>query len=170
VGEGRRHAGITLRDAHQAFIATIFNRLAGLGFDDLRPAHGQVFQHLKEDGTRLTALARSAGVTAQSMGALVDDLERRGYVERTADPDDRRAWTIRPTARGRAEVHAAREVIADLEAECASIIGDKRYDTLIANLEELNRYLRRLHGATVPRSGSAATDKRESRTRAKLQA
>ena len=67
VGLGRRHAGIMLRLAYEAFTAALFKRLAEQGFDDLRPAHAQVFQHLKQDGVRLTQLARAAGVTPQSM-------------------------------------------------------------------------------------------------------
>jgi DNA-binding MarR family transcriptional regulator len=37
-----------------------------------------------EDGLRLTDLAARAGITAQSMGELVDDLEVKGYVANLA--------------------------------------------------------------------------------------
>ena len=138
VGSGRRHLGIKLRRAYETFIGEVFDRLAELGFDDLRPAHAQVFQHLREEGIRLTELAGSAGIAPQSMGALVDDLERLGYVERARDPDDRRAVLIRPTERGRAEVAAARTVIAALELKWARTIGEERLATLMETLDELN--------------------------------
>ena len=139
VGYGRRHLGITLRQAYETFIGAVFDRLAEQGFDDMRPAHAQVFQNLKEEGVRLTDLARAAGIAAQSMGALVDDLERLGYVERVRDPEDRRAALIRPTDRGRAEVRAARKVIAALERQWARRVGDERFATLVETLDELNR-------------------------------
>jgi DNA-binding MarR family transcriptional regulator len=142
VGYGRRHAGITLRLAYEAFIAAVFRRLAGLGFEDLRPAHAQVFQHLKEEGVRLTDLAREAAVTPQSMGALVDDLERLGYLRREPDDKDRRAALIKPTNRGRAEVAAAREVIAELEHACGQTIGQRRFASLLNDLDVLNELLR----------------------------
>lgn len=141
VGSGRRHAGITLRLAYEAFTAEIFRRLAVQGFDDLRPAHAPVFQHITEEGIRLTELALRTGMTPQSMGYLVDDLERLGYVERARDPQDRRASLIRPTARGRAEVNAAREVIAELERTCARKIGKNRYNALIEDLATLTDHL-----------------------------
>ena len=143
VGLGRQHAGIKLRRAYEAFTAAVFERLAAQGFDDLRPAHAQVFQHLEEDGIRLTHLARAASVTPQSMASLVDDLERLGYVHRTRDPGDRRAALIRPTDRGRAEVRAAREVIAKLEREWATKVGDKRFAALLEDLTALQVVLGR---------------------------
>ncbi len=142
VGLGRRHAGITLRLAYDAFNATLFERLAEQGFDDLRPAHAQVFQHLNEDGVRLTQLARAAGVTPQSMASLVDDLEHLGYIHRAPDPRDRRAALIRPTERGRAEVRAAREVIADLERAWANKVGKKRFAALLQDITALHVALR----------------------------
>lgn len=138
VGLGRRHAGITLRLAYEAFTAAVFKRLAQQGFDDLRPAHAQVFQHLNPDGVRLTHLARAAGVTPQSMASLVDDLERLGYIHRTRDPHDRRAALIHPTDRGRAEVRAARDVIAELERRWAAKIGERRFAALLEDIAALH--------------------------------
>ena len=138
VGYGRRHLGIKLRQAYETFIGEVFDRLAEQGFDDMRPAHAQVFQNLKEEGVRLTELARTAGMAPQSMGALVDDLERLGYVERVPDPHDRRAALIRPTERGRAEVRAARKVIAAVERQWARRVGEERLAALMETLDELN--------------------------------
>jgi DNA-binding MarR family transcriptional regulator len=132
-----------MRLAYEAFMAEIFRRLAGLGFDDLRPAHAPVFQHITEEGVRLTDLAGRARMTPQSMGYLVDDLERLGYVARTRDPRDRRASLIRPTDRGRAEVKAAREVISELERACARKVGRDRYGALVEDLITLTEHLRR---------------------------
>ncbi|WP_107660212.1 MarR family winged helix-turn-helix transcriptional regulator, partial [Nocardia suismassiliense] len=58
--------------------------------DQLRPAHYAVFRHLDPAGSRITALAESAGMTQQAMGELVTHLERCGLVERQGDPADRR--------------------------------------------------------------------------------
>ena len=48
------------------------------------PAQARVFQRIASTGSRLTELAAQAGITKQSAGFLVDQLERSGYVERTA--------------------------------------------------------------------------------------
>lgn len=132
-----------MRLAYEQFMAEVFRRLVDRGFDDLRPAHAPVFQHITEEGQRLTDLAERAGMTPQSMGYLVDDLERLGYVERTSHPRDRRASLIRPTDRGRAEVNAAREVIAAVERTCAREVGKDRFGALIEDLTTVTEHLRR---------------------------
>ena len=43
----------------------------------------------RREGSRLTDLAAQAQVTKQTAGELVDQLERRGYVERVPDPSRR---------------------------------------------------------------------------------
>jgi DNA-binding MarR family transcriptional regulator len=110
-------------------------------FDDIQPAHSAVFQPLWEhpDGARLTTLARMSRVTKQSMSALVDHLERRGYVERVPDPEDARASLVCLTARGRSFVRAIRTFAQEMEANWAARIGDKRLAELRSSLEMLRQ-------------------------------
>jgi DNA-binding MarR family transcriptional regulator len=75
------------------------------------------------------------------MGALVDHLARRGYVERVADPDDARAARIRLTARGRTFGKAVRALVRAVEAEWAERIGARRVEELKAALELLRKSL-----------------------------
>jgi DNA-binding MarR family transcriptional regulator len=51
-------------------------------------ALGRVFQRISLAGTRLTDLAEQAQVTEHAAGALVDELERVGYVTRRPDPTE----------------------------------------------------------------------------------
>jgi DNA-binding MarR family transcriptional regulator len=136
-GEGRRHLGVLLRTAFHGFLDELFARLAAEGFDDLRPAYSPVFQHLELDGTRIGVLAERAQMTNQSMGYLVDALEKRGYVERRPDPADRRAALVVITDRGREEITAARRSIAQIEREWEQQIGSERMAALREALEVL---------------------------------
>ena len=111
--------------------------LSEAGFDDIRPAHTAVFQHIRAEGSRLSELAERAQLTKQSMGYLVDYLERRGYLERRPDPTDRRAALICLTERGWDEVRAALAIIAQLEEEWARRLGERRMAQLRALLTEL---------------------------------
>ena len=113
-GEGRLHLGVLLRSAWHGFLDELFARLAADGFDDLRPAYSPVFQHLERGGTRIGVLAQRAQMTNQSMGYLVDALEKRGYVKRRPDPADRRAALVVITDRGRAEIATARRLITEI--------------------------------------------------------
>src|SRR5262252_2106884 len=96
----RPNIGILLRDLGQNLVRRVTAGLAEAGFDDVRPAHTAVFQHIDAEGSRLTDLAERAQITKQSMGYLVDYLEERGYLERRPDPSDRRVALIFLTERG----------------------------------------------------------------------
>ena len=136
-GEGRRHVGVLLRTGWHGFLDELFARLAAEGFEDLRPAHSPVFQHLERGGTRIGVLAERAQMTSQSMGYLVDALETRGYVERRPDPADRRAALVVITDRGREQIAAARRQIAAIEREWEQRIGSERMASLRDGLEAL---------------------------------
>jgi DNA-binding MarR family transcriptional regulator len=129
-----------MRLAYNALSSRLFAGVVAGGFDDLRPAHGNVLEHLSERPSaalRLVDLAARAGMTAQSMGALVDELESRGYVERTPDPNDRRAKPIHLTERGRASAKAAERAMRDVEEHLVTILGKEDYHRLRAMLAHL---------------------------------
>src|SRR5437762_2707013 len=113
------NVGILVRDPYQEVVRRVSAGLVDAGFDDLRPAHTAVFQHIEADGSRLTALAERAQITKQSMGYLVDYLEQRGYVERRPDPSDRRVALICLTDRGWEGVREALKIIARIAREWA---------------------------------------------------
>jgi DNA-binding MarR family transcriptional regulator len=113
----------------------LFARLRELGFDDVRPRHGAVLAYLDEAGVRPGELARQSGRRKQTIGAILDDLERLGYVTRRPDPHDRRAALILPTARGLEFMCASDTIIAEIEAHHAARIGARMY-------AEVKRHLR----------------------------
>lgn len=112
-------------------------RCAELGYGDLSAAHEVVLQLLEPAGMRLTALAAKAGMAKQSMGYLVGELERAGYVERVADPGDARAKLIRRTDRGWAFNRIAAEVVAGIEEEWAVLVGEADFRQLKETLGRL---------------------------------
>jgi DNA-binding MarR family transcriptional regulator len=111
--------------------------LSEAGFEDIRPAHTAVFQHIEADGSRLTDLAERAQITKQSMGYLVDYLEQRGYLERRPDPTDRRVALICLTDRGWDQIRAALSIINAIERDWARRIGKRRMEQLRDVLSEL---------------------------------
>jgi DNA-binding MarR family transcriptional regulator len=110
--------------------------VAASGYDDLRPSHGNVMEQFAfNDGLRLTDLAAGAGMTAQSMSELVDDLERKGYVERRPDPSDRRAKRIYVTEKGQENIRVSIQAVANVEERLLAALGRERYDE-VRNLVE----------------------------------
>ncbi len=106
-----------LRRTGQLMADEITERLDATGYPSTPPPYHTVFENLDPEGTRLTVLAKRAGLTHQSMGELVQELERRGYVERVPDPSDGRARLVRLTDEGREVVRTALAVIVEIEAK-----------------------------------------------------
>ena len=138
---------ILLRLGYFLLSERIFQGIVDAGFTDLRPAHGNAMESLSlEDGLRLTDLAKRAGMTAQSMGELVDDLERKGYLERREDPADRRAKRIYLTPKGKATADAGRMATQAVEVKLQRLLGALPYDQL---RESLSRILQDME-STIP--------------------
>jgi DNA-binding MarR family transcriptional regulator len=137
----RPNLGVLLREPVQEVVRLVSAGLAAAGFDDLRPAHTAVFQHIEANGSRLTDLAERAQITKQSMGYLVDDLERLGYLARRPDPTDRRATLICLTERGWSQVETALATIAAIEEEWATRLGNDRMRQLREALVELRQII-----------------------------
>lgn len=99
-------------------------------------------EHLAfEDGLRLNDLATRAGITPQSMGQFVDELEDLGYVERRPDPDDRRAKRIHLTRRGKRSNQVEWKVVGEVETALENVLGKKRLGDLRKALTSISESL-----------------------------
>ena len=108
----------------------IFRAVHEAGFDDVTIAQSRLMMGIDTDGTRLSVLAERAQIAKQTATALVDKLERAGYVQRVADPSDGRARLVRMTPRAEYVLPIARAEEARIEAEWRAHLGDERMDQL----------------------------------------
>ncbi len=115
----------------------IYDGIRAAGFDDFTIAQGRLAMGIDPEGTRLTVLADRAHVAKQTATALVDNLERSGYVERVPDPLDGRARLVRITARGREVIPVARANEQAIEQEWTAYLGPRRMRQLREALELL---------------------------------
>ena len=104
------------RQTGKLMVDELIERLHAAGYSEATAAHHPLFESIDPEGTRLTVLAGRAGMTHQSMGELVAELERRGYLERRQDPSDGRARLVRLTPKGRRMVRRAVQAAAEIEA------------------------------------------------------
>jgi DNA-binding MarR family transcriptional regulator len=136
--EDARNTAYLLQAAHRAYVARVADAVRRAGHAEIRAVHGgNVFAHLRAEGSRLSELAARAGMADQSMSYLVDYLAERGYVERVPDPTDARAKLIRRTERGWEAERAGEAAIAKLEAAAARRLGTERLRALRGMLAEL---------------------------------
>ena len=104
---------------------------------ELTPSQARALLLVDRAGTRLTELARRAGVTKQAMMQMVDDLQEAGFVRRTPDPADARAKAVRLTSRGVRQRALARQAVQMVESRIRRELGPRRYAALRSALEDL---------------------------------
>ena len=88
-------------------------------------------------GTRQLTIAERAGVTKQSVGPIVRELETLGYVRTQPDPNDRRATLVSLTPAGRRAIDTAQPLIDQIEDNIRSQLGESAFDTLVGLLGKL---------------------------------
>jgi DNA-binding MarR family transcriptional regulator len=138
--------GMVAARLHRATQVDCIARLNKAGYTDLRMRHLALLEGLPREGARVTTLASQTGMSKQSMGELVDEIEANGYIERRNDPEDRRARLIVFTAKGQRAYEEAFTVLGEMEHDYAQTVGTSRYsetravlDQLANSLEETNR-------------------------------
>jgi DNA-binding MarR family transcriptional regulator len=121
---------------------SVLRHLRASGDPSLRLAHQQVFESIDAEGTRVTVLAERAGISHQAMGELVAELVELRYLERVADPDDRRSRLVRPTVQGRQSIERGREYLVTVRADWERALGDDlEVDKVLDALRALRRVL-----------------------------
>ncbi|MFF8969183.1 MarR family winged helix-turn-helix transcriptional regulator [Streptomyces sp. NPDC014995] len=105
-----------------------------------RPAYGFAFTRLAPDGATVTELATHLGVTKQAASQLVDELVRKGYVERRPHPGDARARLVVLTERGWECTRAAEEAAAEAVRAWAEVLGEGEVRALRDGLVRIAPY------------------------------
>ena len=130
--------------SHRAVEIRVMEALVAAGADDITLAQSRLMQRLDLRGMRLTDLAEQARVTKQTAGALIDQLERAGYVARTPDPSDARARLVTLTDKGLTLCRAAGKEVDNVEKEWREFLGERRFaqmrDSLVALREITDPY------------------------------
>ena len=113
------------------------NRLAGLG---LKLSEAFLLAHVHTRGPMTqTQLAEGLGIGRAATGALIDALERKELVERSAQAGDRRVWLVASTERA--------SPVVDEVAALDSALRDELWTGISrAERRQLSEILRRLQG------------------------
>jgi DNA-binding MarR family transcriptional regulator len=127
---GKPDIGILLLLADQEFVRELREHVAAQGFDDQGRSDGFVFRTLSAGPTTISGLAERLEITKQGAGQIVDDMERRGYIERSPDPSDARAKLLHLTEHGQAALSTARKFHQAYERRLRKQFGDEAIDTL----------------------------------------
>jgi DNA-binding MarR family transcriptional regulator len=134
--------GLLLRLVYQQYSQEIEAALREAGFDDVRPAAGNVFPFMPPEGITVSELADLARVRKQTMAQAVDQLERSGYVERRPNPRDRRSRLVFLTDRGASVTPVTHAAAARVEERWAKLTSPEQLEELRTSLLRLLTRLR----------------------------
>ncbi len=121
---------VLLRHARNTYGTAMRRALNDAGYDDI-PGNGlYVIGGLALDRADipLGQLIREMRLSKQAAGQLVDTLVTRGYIDRSADKDDRRKLTVTLTERGRAAAAAQRTAREKVDADLLAAVGKDDID------------------------------------------
>src|SRR5580658_1087868 len=112
-----------LRAARATYRLAIRDALIAADCSDM-PRNGSfVIGAIARNGSSLSRIIESLGVSKQAAGQLVDALVVRGYLDRAPDPADRRRLTVRLTARGEHAAAAGRAAVERVDAALTARVG-----------------------------------------------
>jgi DNA-binding MarR family transcriptional regulator len=138
--------------------AQLASRLERLGFPALRAGHVQLLTAIgtlaadhsgDAKGVRLSDLVSGVSLAKQTVGDLLDELERMRMVERFPDPDHGVIKRVRLGPKGKVWAAEVKRVSAATEARWATRLGSKKMRSLRALLEELAATVEGTHAHTA---------------------
>jgi DNA-binding MarR family transcriptional regulator len=110
-------------------------RLAAI---DLQPPLFRVLNVIDAaEGRSQQAIGEAIQAPASRMVAIVDELERRGLVERRPHPGDRRVHALYLTSEGRELLSRGREIAAEHERELTHGMTKADREHLVAQLQKI---------------------------------
>lgn len=127
--------GYRLRRA-QALVFSHF--LETVGKAGISPGQFGVLVLIKEnEGLSQSALAKGFGIERSTMVAVIDGLEKRGWVKRVASKRDRRSYALSLTAAGRDFLERVTPEVEAHEREIAAALSEQERDQLLGLLARI---------------------------------
>lgn len=105
-----------------------FDRLA-VGLGVTRAQWKVLFKLTRRPGLRQVELADLLDLEPITLCRIVDRLEEAGLVERTRDPEDRRAWRLHVTAEAQPLIEKLQRIGADLVGQAFAGIDPEDIET-----------------------------------------
>ena len=128
-------------------LARIFYAMRQKTEDALRPFNMTPMQFTilatlrRWDGLSSAELSRRFGVTPQTMGEMIGNLERRALVVRAQDPSNRRALRLALTDHGREQLIDCEAVIHKVEAAMFEDMSPRDLEALKGRMISLHAHL-----------------------------
>lgn len=127
IGIGK-NVGFLLAKAYQRGCALFKEEFEGY---DITPQQFGLLGFLwQEDGLSQAELSARSQIDRTTMGGLIDRLEKEGLVKRLSDPDDRRAYRICLTDKGKSQEDELCAIAVRTQSRFTAALTDVEVETL----------------------------------------
>jgi DNA-binding MarR family transcriptional regulator len=100
----------------------------------------------RQEGLSQTELADLLDMEPIPVGRVIDRLEKTGFIERRADPTDRRRWRLHLTPKAHAVVDEMEIIAGELREDAFRGIARADLDTVMKTLAHMKENLAALDG------------------------
>jgi MarR family transcriptional regulator, transcriptional regulator for hemolysin len=101
----------------------------------------------RRPGLRQTELAEFLEMEPIAVGRVIDRLQAAGFVERRADPADRRCWRLYDTQQSHGVIDDMEDIARSIRRDATTGISREELQQLMTTLERMKENLQSLEGA-----------------------
>jgi len=116
--------GRLIDDLHFFFESQALGYLREENYPMIKSADAHVMRTMRLEGSRITDMARQAGISKQAMSKLVQGFVEHGFLAWLNDPKDRRNRIVSVTDEGRDLLSSGLRALRAAEKDIAEIIGE----------------------------------------------
>lgn len=121
--------GSLLKRIYRTYSNELLEALTLRGFTDLRPSFLEVLLYVCEnEGPSIKEVGRACGLKKQTMTSHLNELEKRGYIQRRSNARDKREQNIFLTEYGEKFKLNLFECIDEIEKNYTLVLGEVELD------------------------------------------
>lgn len=134
--------GSLVKKIYRNYSVELLSLLQVRGFTDLRPSFLEVLLFICEhNGPTIKEIGVGCGLKKQTMTSHLNELEKRGYIERKLNPEDKREQNIFLTEYGLKFKLNLFESINEIEKKYTDLIGDLELNRIEMTLKNFHSRL-----------------------------
>lgn len=123
--------GSHLKKIYRVYSQALLDSLQTKGFTDLRPSFLEVLLYICEhDGPSIKSIGKGCGLKKQTMTSHLNELEKRGYIKRQVNPQDKREQLVFLTEQGHKFKLSLAESVSDIENHYTEVLGEVEIDRI----------------------------------------
>lgn len=130
--------GGLLKKIYRTYSSSVLLFLQEKGFTDLRPSFLEILLFICEtDGPSIKEIGSACGLKKQTMTSHLNELQKRGYIIRKINEQDKREQNVYLTEFGERFKISLLESLEKVEEEFIRVIGDTELDRVNNTLENM---------------------------------